>query len=346
MSRSASRRKVVPEPEVQGAPKAQALVKASLCPLQPDAGEEEKEKKEVGDLGAPVDCVAPCAPKWRLREGHRLPSGKVVDFGESGPVRCSRCKGYINPFMKFIDQGRRFICNLCGEYKLSDLLMKHLVTTIAIWGPDGRRRDAEERPELCRGTVEFVASKEYMMEMGRMGGGGGHKTPFRFENMWLRAKASESRLKSGGQAIESRKGVALKQIALWDSKEQESSLFFQMRLNFIWSIDLCGVGVLPKERESLLKRAIIGKFGEEGGGWCSSVLREAWLESKSGKFLVEAFYFPCKNLSNTCNICMGSNVGKDFDLGFSKKERVFVGNKCYICEGKKNPLTIFFCIAP
>ena len=41
-----------------------------------------------------------------------------MDFGESGPVRCSRCKGYINPFMKFIDQGRRFICNLCGEYKL------------------------------------------------------------------------------------------------------------------------------------------------------------------------------------------------------------------------------------
>ncbi|MBA0566169.1 hypothetical protein Golob_011012, partial [Gossypium lobatum] len=31
---------------------------------------------------------------------------QVVDFGESGPVRCSRCKGYINPFMKFIDQGR------------------------------------------------------------------------------------------------------------------------------------------------------------------------------------------------------------------------------------------------
>lgn len=30
-------------------------------------------------------------------------------------------------------------------------------------GPDGRRRDAEERPELCRGTVEFVASKEYMV---------------------------------------------------------------------------------------------------------------------------------------------------------------------------------------
>ncbi|OMO96447.1 Zinc finger, Sec23/Sec24-type [Corchorus olitorius] len=82
----------------------------------------------------------------------------VLDFGESGPIRCSRCKGYINPFMKFIDHGKRFICNFCGfvdntphEYQCN-------------LGPDGRRRDADERPELCRGTVEFVATKEYMMQ--------------------------------------------------------------------------------------------------------------------------------------------------------------------------------------
>lgn len=30
-------------------------------------------------------------------------------------------------------------------------------------GPDGRRRDADDRPELCRGTVEFNAPKEYMV---------------------------------------------------------------------------------------------------------------------------------------------------------------------------------------
>lgn len=80
-----------------------------------------------------------------------------VDFGESGPVRCSRCKGYINPFMKFIDQGRRFICNLCG---FTDETPRDYHCNL---GPDGRRRDADERPELCRGTVEFVATKEYMV---------------------------------------------------------------------------------------------------------------------------------------------------------------------------------------
>ncbi|XP_038725298.1 protein transport protein Sec24-like At4g32640 [Tripterygium wilfordii] len=82
---------------------------------------------------------------------------QVVDFGESGPIRCSRCKGYINPFMKFIDQGRKFICNLCG---FADETPRDYHCNL---GPDGRRRDAEERPELCSGTVEFVATKEYMV---------------------------------------------------------------------------------------------------------------------------------------------------------------------------------------
>ncbi|XP_044509940.1 protein transport protein Sec24-like At4g32640 isoform X3 [Mangifera indica] len=82
---------------------------------------------------------------------------QIVDFGESGPIRCSRCKGYINPFMKFIDQGRHFICNLCG---FIDETPRDYHCNL---GPDGLRRDADERPELCKGTVEFVASKEYMV---------------------------------------------------------------------------------------------------------------------------------------------------------------------------------------
>ena len=30
-------------------------------------------------------------------------------------------------------------------------------------GPDGRRRDADQRPELCRGSVEFVATQQFMV---------------------------------------------------------------------------------------------------------------------------------------------------------------------------------------
>ncbi|KAG1331481.1 Protein transport protein Sec24-like [Cocos nucifera] len=82
---------------------------------------------------------------------------QVVDFGESGPLRCSRCKGYMNPFMRFVDQGRQFICNLCGF--MNETPRDYYCNL----GPDGRRRDVDERPELCRGTVEFVATKEYMV---------------------------------------------------------------------------------------------------------------------------------------------------------------------------------------
>ncbi|XP_071717053.1 protein transport protein SEC24 C-like isoform X2 [Rutidosis leptorrhynchoides] len=82
---------------------------------------------------------------------------QIVDFGEGGPVRCSRCKGYINPFMKFVDQGKRFICNFCG---FTDETPREYQCNL---GPDGRRRDADERPELCRGTVEFVATKEFLV---------------------------------------------------------------------------------------------------------------------------------------------------------------------------------------
>ncbi|KAK9908279.1 hypothetical protein WJX75_005414 [Coccomyxa subellipsoidea] len=82
---------------------------------------------------------------------------QVVDFGESGPVRCGECKAYMNPHMKFIDGGSRFECSFCGSTTQTP------PDYVAHIGPDGRRRDADERPELSRGSVEFVAPPQFMV---------------------------------------------------------------------------------------------------------------------------------------------------------------------------------------
>ncbi len=36
----------------------------------------------------------------------------VVDYPE-GPLRCTRCKAYVNPFFTFIEGGAKFVCNIC-----------------------------------------------------------------------------------------------------------------------------------------------------------------------------------------------------------------------------------------
>lgn len=46
------------------------------------------------------------------REEEAVPA---VDFGPAGPLRCSRCKAYVNPFFKFTEGGRSFVCNMCDQ---------------------------------------------------------------------------------------------------------------------------------------------------------------------------------------------------------------------------------------
>lgn len=53
--------------------------------------------------------IQPFAP-LRSEEG----TVPVVDFGDVGPPRCQRCRGYINAWCMFVDGGQKFICNLCG----------------------------------------------------------------------------------------------------------------------------------------------------------------------------------------------------------------------------------------
>ena len=90
-----------------------------------------------------------------------------------GPPRCEKCRGYINPWVRWQDGGRRWGCNLCGnanagqpylsspkqiklinDTSVPDLYYSHL-------GPSGQRLDHDSRPELQHGTVDFTVPGEY-----------------------------------------------------------------------------------------------------------------------------------------------------------------------------------------
>ena len=68
--------------------------------------------KELADVSAlPIGLVVqPLAALAREEEPIN-----VVDHGAEGPVRCTRCKAYINPWCSFTQGGNRFICNICGH---------------------------------------------------------------------------------------------------------------------------------------------------------------------------------------------------------------------------------------
>ncbi len=100
-------------------------------------------------FGLPIACIVrPLIP------GENVP---VAHFGSTGIVRCRRCRTYINPFVQFIDGGRRFRCNVCQLP--NEVPVDYFCTLDA----NGRRRDVHERPELRHGTVELLASQEYMV---------------------------------------------------------------------------------------------------------------------------------------------------------------------------------------
>jgi protein transport protein SEC24 len=63
---------------------------------------------------------------------------------QDGPPRCEKCRGYINPWVKFTDGGQRWACNLCGGVNTVPSAYYH-----------------QERPELLHGTVDFPVPQAY-----------------------------------------------------------------------------------------------------------------------------------------------------------------------------------------
>ncbi|XP_075999892.1 protein transport protein Sec24D [Genypterus blacodes] len=79
----------------------------------------------------------------------------VVNHGETGPIRCNRCKAYMCPYMQFMDGGRRYQCGFCNcVSEVPAFYFQHLDHV-------GRRVDFYERPELSLGSYDFAATLDY-----------------------------------------------------------------------------------------------------------------------------------------------------------------------------------------
>lgn len=70
--------------------------------------------------------------------------------------RCRRCRSYINPFILFVEAGRRWRCNFCN-------LLNDVPTGFDYNSINGQLLNRYERSELNYGIVEFVAPPEYMV---------------------------------------------------------------------------------------------------------------------------------------------------------------------------------------
>lgn len=81
----------------------------------------------------------------------------VVGLSSTGIVRCRRCRTYVNPFVQWLDGGRRYKCNVCAM--LNDIPADYFCPL----DQSGRRHDHDSRPELAHGTVEYIAPAEYMV---------------------------------------------------------------------------------------------------------------------------------------------------------------------------------------
>lgn len=79
----------------------------------------------------------------------------LVDYGEPGPLRCTRCRAYVNPHFVWSSGGKEATCNFCAQR------MEVPMDYFCALDEHNKRRDQAEKPELRRGTVDYVAPSDY-----------------------------------------------------------------------------------------------------------------------------------------------------------------------------------------
>ncbi|GMH74564.1 hypothetical protein TrST_g8776 [Triparma strigata] len=98
--------------------------------------------------------IRPLAPSPSNSDSDGVP---VINPSASGIIRCKRCRTYVNPFVAWLENGRRWRCNICGQ--LNDVPSAYFCHL----DEEGKRRDLDQRPELASGVVEYIAPQEYMV---------------------------------------------------------------------------------------------------------------------------------------------------------------------------------------
>eukprot|EP01080_Neovahlkampfia_damariscottae_P007422 gene7422-11745_t len=78
------------------------------------------------------------------------------NFKSTGPIRCFNCKAYVNPFVLFIEDGRKWQCNMCKS--INQVHHEYY----APLDNGGKRVDIRNHPELLHGSMDFFATKEYL----------------------------------------------------------------------------------------------------------------------------------------------------------------------------------------
>ena len=81
----------------------------------------------------------------------------LIDYGANSIPRCKnkKCEAFLNPFVKFIENGEKWICNFCGQENDTE---DHYFCDL---DKNGERLDINTKTELCYGSYEFKTNKSY-----------------------------------------------------------------------------------------------------------------------------------------------------------------------------------------
>lgn len=102
----------------------------------------------------PFGCIVHPFTPLAAKEKGRTPV-PFINFSPLSPVRCGTCRTYINPYVQFIENGKKWKCNICFQTNTVSS------TYYSPLNSAGFREDLDKHPELTNGSVEILASNEY-----------------------------------------------------------------------------------------------------------------------------------------------------------------------------------------